>query len=205
MTFQSVPDCAEAVIRCSSGSQGMNNVLGFVFNAGGPVQANIDSLASIVDSYVGSDYLPFVAPGVGYLETFVRGLTNINDFSASDSTNAGSGTMSGTLELPTNVTFCVTLRTAYTGRSARGRFYALPFTNNGMASINAVTSTYANGIRTFLRSVQAAALVAGWSLSIISRRTAGAPRLIGTHFVVTDIDYRNLIPDSQRGRLPQGH
>jgi len=51
----------------------------------------------------------------------------------------------------------------------------------------------------------AAALVAGWSLSIISRRTAGAPRLIGTHFVVTDIDYRNLIPDSQRGRLPQGH
>jgi len=205
MSFQSVPNCAEAVIRCSTATQGVNNVLGFFFAAGGPVQTNMDDLSATVNASVASDYLPFVAPGVGYIETYVRGLTSITDYSSVNASGAGPGTMAGSLELPTNVSFCITLRTAFTGRSARGRFYSLPFTDAGMASINAVTATYANGVRSFLRNLQAAVLVNGWSLVIISRFTGGAPRLVGDHFTVTNIDYRNLIPDSQRGRLPQGH
>jgi len=204
MPFQSIPECAEVVIHGQGGSKAIANVLGF-WMPGGYLQADLDNLASAIDIAVGADYLPFVAAGSAYIRTDVRGLENVVDLTSSASSQAGPGTMSGTFELPSNVAFCVTLRTGLTGRSARGRFYSWPFADSGLSAVDTVTTTYANGIKTFVNACLTAGLSEGWYLSILSRRSLGALRPVGVHYTVTNIDYRNRTTDSQRGRLPANH
>jgi len=204
MPFQSIPECAEAVIIGQGGSKSIANVLGF-WKPGGYNQTDIDNLAAAIDSVVGSDYLDWVAAGSAYIATTVRGLENVVDLSAINAANAGPGTMAGTFELPSNCSFCVTLRTGLTGRSARGRFYTWPMADSALSAVDTVTTTYANGIVTTLTGFQSAALAEGWYLSILSRRSLGAVRPVGTHYTVTGIAYRNRSLDSQRGRLPANH
>jgi len=204
MTFQSIPECAEVVIHGLGGSKAIANVLGF-WKPGGYDLTDLQNLADAIDIAVGADYLPFVAAGSAYTVTVARGLENIVDLSASASTQAGPGTMAGTFELPSNVTFCVTLRTGLTGRSARGRFYSWPFADSGLSAVDTVTTTYADGIKTFVNACKVAGASAGWTMSILSRRSAGALRPVGVHYDVTNIDYRNRTTDSQRGRLPSNH
>jgi len=113
--------------------------------------------------------------------------------------------MSGVDNLPSNVTWVATLRSAFTGRSARGRFYTMPFTDLGLASINAVTSTFATAIIAFLEDVQARVTTNGWEMVVVSRFHNKTPRDPGIFFPITDIVARNLLTDSQRGRLTRGH
>jgi hypothetical protein len=204
MPFQAVPDCAQAVIRCNRNSQEMVNILHF-YHPLGYTQSDLDALAAAVDSQVGAHYIHSMAPSVGYLSTDVKGLALVNDLTSIDSTSVGSGDMSGVDNLPSNVTWVATLRSAYTGRSARGRFYTMPFTDLGLASINAVTSTFATSVITFLNDVVAQALLAGWTMVVVSRFHNKAPRTTGIYFPITNITARNYLTDSQRGRLTRGH
>ncbi len=204
MPFQAVPDCAQAVIRCNRNSQEMVNVLHFHHSAGYG-QTDINNLAADIDASVGSHYVIAMAPSVGYLSTDVKGLALVNDLTHSVATNAGAGSMSGVDNLPSNVTWVATLRSAFTGRSARGRFYTMPFTDLGLASINAVTSTFATAIIAFLEDVQARVTTNGWEMVVVSRFHNKTPRDPGIFFPITDIVARNLLTDSQRGRLTRGH
>jgi len=203
MPFQSVPNCAKVAIEGSLGSKQLVNVLHFKF-AGTYGQSDIDALAQAVDNAVGSDYLPIITAGATYSQSVATGLENINDLTATDATNAGAGT-SGGASLPNNVSFVVTLRTGLTGRSARGRFYCWPMGAGDLFSANTVTVALANQAVAFLQQVQLNAAAVNWALGIVSRRTLGAVRPTGVFFPVNDIAYRNLLTDSQRGRLPIGH
>lgn len=204
MPFISVLNTAEAVIHGDLGGQGLANILHFEIT-GGYTQTDIDNLASLIDGEVGSNYLPLMNGNIIYTETTVRGLQNINDLHSVDATSTGTGTNSGN-PLPANVSLCVTLRSALSGRSARGRFYAFPPGAGALqSSPNLFTSTYAAAVVTFLNGVAASAAAAGWSLVITSFIANKAPRLLGKNFLVTQIANRNLIADSQRGRLPKGH
>lgn len=203
MTFQSVPDCAEAVISFNSDGKIVNNVLGF-FKTGGFSQLDINNLATMVDTAVLASYVPHVSVGVLYEQTLVRGLTNINDFSAAISGGGTVGGISGNA-LPANVTLCVTLRSPLTGRSARGRFYAVPTGVSQQFTQNTFAAAYITGIETFLDAIQSGATSLAMEFSVISRFTLGARRTVGTHFPITTIASRNNEIDSQRGRLTQGH
>jgi hypothetical protein len=203
MPFQSVPETVELVIRGDIGGQTIANVIGFR-KTGGYVQADLDALAILSDAQVGSDYLPLISSGVNYDSVLVRGLENIIDLSSTENTNAGPGTASGT-GIPANNTFCVTLRSLYTGRSARGRFYAWPTIATNYSAPSVLSSTYGNAVVTFLNNLKTGAATAGWSMVIISRFSLGVKRPVGVTTNVTTIAYRNLIGDSQRHRLPRGH
>jgi len=203
MAFQSVPETAEAVIIADVAGKSMVNVLGFKF-ATGYTQNDIDALALAVSTRVGSGYRPFLTAGCTYLGTLVRGLELPNDYSKLDVTGAGLGAVGGA-QNPNNVTLCITLRTGFTGRSARGRFYALPTGVSEFSAANVFSSAYGNGLVTLLTNIKADAGAIGWSLCVISRFAAHATRPVGITFPVATIQYRNLIADSQRGRLPVGH
>jgi hypothetical protein len=181
----------------------MVNVLGFHFGAAYS-GLDIQNLAIAADARIGSGYVPYMTAGMSYDFAHVRGLTNLNDFEATAATAAATGGTTGA-QLPNNVALCMTLRTAVTGRSARGRFYAFPTGISTLSAANTFTVGYANGIKAFLAQLQLDAAALGWGMVVISRFTGGAPRSAGTTFLVTNIDYRNLICDSQRGRLPIGH
>jgi hypothetical protein len=203
MAFQSVPECAELVIQAVGDGKAMNNVLGFRF-PGGYSALDIQALAIAADARIGSDYLPLIHGNITYISALVRGLQDQNDFSSNVGTSTGPGTASGDL-LPTNVTFCITVRTALTGRSARGRFYALPTGASNQSGVNTFSSAYATALVNFLTQLYLDAGAAGWTPVIISRFHNNAARPTGVAFNVVNATFRNRIMDSQRGRLPVGH
>jgi len=203
MAFQSVPNCAEVVIRGLALTKPIANVVGFRFGTL-PVEADLQQLADTVDAWVGTDYLPLTSNQTTYLVTNARGLTFENDVEAFAATATGPGTQSGSA-MPANATLCLTLRTGKTGRSARGRFYAWPFSSSVLVDAQNVLPAYGTALATALNHLKTLAAVDGWQMVVISRFTLGAQRPTGITFAVTAIESRNTLVDSQRGRLAPNH
>jgi len=175
------------------------NVLNFRFSTA-YTQSDLDNLAAAVDTKVGSNYLPSIADNVIYAQTHVRGLSASVDMESFDNTHAGNGTAGGT-PMPSNVTFCVSLRTGLTGRSARGRFYAVCPATGDLDTSDTMTSGYASDIVAFLDAVKTLALSAGWTLVVISRQNAGVRLTTAVARAVTTVEATDLAVDSQRRRL----
>jgi hypothetical protein len=203
LPFQPVPNCAEAVTSFSVGGKEMVNVLHFLF-AGSYAQGDLDALASAIDAEVTLNYLPVVTAAALYVETRVRGLTVENDLHSVNNDGSAAGGAAG-IEAPSNVSFCVTLRSNFTGRSARGRWYAVPPSSSIIGADSTASSAYVVALLAYLDGVKAAAAAIGWQLVIASRHHNGALRPLGVPFVVTSISARNHTLDSQRGRLPKNH
>jgi len=203
MAFIPAVNCAEAVIQMTAHSKNMNNVLNFQY-ATAYGQPELDNLAAAIDSVVGANYLPWVNVATTYNGTLVRGLTSQIDLQAFDNTNAGTGTGSGA-SLPSNVTLCVTLRTGFTGRSARGRFYSMPAAASALLAASEFTATYTAAMDTLLNNFATAAQSVSWTMVIVSRYSNGLPRTTALTHPVTSIQVRNGLSDSMRSRLPVGH
>lgn len=203
MPFQSVPNCAEAVIKATVDGVNVFNVLNFWFPSGYG-QSDIDNLASAVDDIWGTNILPHLHTSYLYAGTFVRGLANIVDLQGQDLTNAGAGAEGGD-SFPNNVAFVLTLYTGHTGRSARGRMYIGGIPASKTATQNTLDATYAGILVTDMLGMITAALAVGWQMTVVSRQSLGAVRPVGINTVVSSIVARNLVLDSQRRRLPTGH
>lgn len=203
MAFQPALDCAEIVINASGGGKAMANVLN-VHYPGSYTQADLDNLSSAVDNIVGADYIPLMGSNLFYDNTTVRGLSAPVDLISINNTSAGAGAASGA-PMPNNTTLCFRLQTGFTGRSARGRFYAFPTGLSNFSLANVYGATYADAIVSMLQSIQAACVTNGCTLVILNRVSGGFPLVTPVARAVTTIDYRNLDLDSQRGRLVQGH
>jgi len=203
MTFQTAPECAEAVVQATFGGKAVNNVFNFWY-PGGYDQTKIDNLAVAVDVAVGNTGLICWNNDVLYEGTLARGLQDIIDLTSTATTNSGPGT-AGTGIMPANVSFVITLRTGFTGRSARGRVYMLPLDAGAFDNINEVSAAYADLAEDFVEAVVAEAATAGWTLVVLSRISGKAVRPAATHLTVTQVVARNRISDSQRHRLPKGH
>jgi hypothetical protein len=203
MTFQSAPNCAEAVIQASFGGVNLANVINFR-KLSGYNQDDIDLLATTVDEQVGAHYRTFLSADVTYNGTLVRGLQDELDFTSFDPTHAGVGGLTDD-SLPANVTLCATLRTGLTGRSARGRFYMLPTVVTQMTTPNTFASAVGTALALFLNDLKDATFAVSWDMVIVSRFNAGVKRGTAIANKVTSIEVRNLLSDSQRGRLPAGH
>jgi len=202
MSFQSVPNCAEADIIFSANNVIVQNSVKFTFVGGGYDQSNIDDLAVAIDDWVSTSYLPIVSNQVSYLRTEVRGLEDEFDFFALEDAGAALGGQSFA-PLPNNVTFAVKFGSGLTGRSARGRAYmiglytAVPGTDENFA-----VDGYAAGAVAVWEALPTALVGTGWTHVIVSRFHDGAPRTTGIFFPVTTYSFVDKRLDSQRGRLP---
>jgi len=121
--------------------------------------------------------------------------------SSSNADNAGAGTDSDDA-LPNSVSLCLTVRTAFTGRSARGRIFAMAPTVVQAPVPNFVTTGYRDAIVAAYEACRTRITSLGYQMVVVSRFSGGAPRAVGITFPVTSIVARNLRLDSQRGRMP---
>jgi len=201
MAFQSVPDCASAVVHFTQATQEVVNVLTFAY-PGGYDQSAIDALAVAMDAAVGTYWLPLIHAGVNYDGVTVKGLENIIDLFDIETTNAGPGTSSGGTQ-PNNVTWAMRFVTGATGRSSRGRMYVVGLPSNQVDNSNdTITSGRATAWQTALVNTENDVAATGWIHVIVSRFTGGAQRPTGVYRVVTGVGWHDLGLDSQRGRLP---
>lgn len=101
---------------------------------------------------------------------------------------------------PMNVSCCVSLKTGYGHRSARGRFYICGIPDgkvSGNGFVQAWRDALSVAFNTFLGAVQASNLT--WVVA--SRYHEGEPRPLGVCTPITGVGIDNIV-DSQRRRLP---
>lgn len=103
---------------------------------------------------------------------------------------------------PNNAAFCVSFRTAGRGRSARGRNYVA-----GLPESEVVRSRLVGAFRTQLVAAYEEilppdALAPGYTWVVVSRFTAGAPRVTALVQPITAVSSVDDVVDSQRRRLP---
>lgn len=202
MAFQSVPGTAEAVVRIQLNGVISTNTFYFE-QGGGYTQSDIDNLASLVDAWVDNEYLPLISADAAYLSTNVRGLENIVDLAAVDSTGAGVGGVAQK-PLPANVTIAIKRETGLTGRSARGRVYIIGMPITWLpTNENLVDPTLLTGMVAALNALRVdVAASSSWEEVVVSRYSNGVKRTTGVVFPVTTYINTDNTVDSQRGRLP---
>jgi len=199
MAFIPFTDCAEAVFNFTLNGKPAANVMNFQYT-GAYDQTAIDDLAAVLDLAVWTYLLQYMQSNVQYLNVLVRGLTSPIDLTATNGDNADSGAASGTL-LSNQTSYVITLGTGFTGRSARGRYYAMPMGLVNTTSPRAVSTSYANAMVDAIADMLVDAATAGWDGVIASRETGGAPRTTGVTFLITDIIAGALNIDTQRRRV----
>ena len=174
----------------------------FVYRkAGGYNATEIANLALGCATIGGAYVKALINEEAGFMGVVATGLENENDYTYNSTANAGSGSVTGA-GLPPNVTLAISLLTAKTGRSARGRFYTVAMSESQIDEPAFALLAYANAWEDAMSIVKANALTIGWQQVVLSRFHNGAKRGVAIAEPVVSIRHHNLVLDSQRGRLP---
>lgn len=200
-----VPNAAQMrLIWAHSGQLYALNVMGVV-NAGNIAitQALVNAVGAAIKTGFGTSFLnAAVSSAVQLTNVGLRDIRTPNTSELIDTGAAVAGT-AGTDFLPPQTAFCVTLRTAFAGRSFRGRCYLPGFAEvqNTAAGVNTDPST----ATAFVAAIKAALISNALDLGVISRPNPDAtPPRVGSINTVTAIVSRDGVWDTQRRRAVPG-
>jgi hypothetical protein len=202
MAFVPTPNVIQVEIRASvSGERCENRVMIDVFHE--PTLADMTSIANIFSTFLAASWIPLLPSTTVITELYLKSLHAQNAPEATFPLPAGSYTgTASSVALPNNVSFCVSLRSNMTGRSARGRLFWLSLPELAVVG-NTVDSTYAANVRSAVQQIDVGMTAAGYEWVIVSYRTNNAPRVGGPiYFSVNSVTTVDLTVDSQRRRLP---
>lgn len=199
MAFVPVPNTAMCEVRGTLFGQQIENTLYFEFSTP-PSQADLDTLADAVGLWWRTTVMTTnLSQDYTYRETFVTDLTTATSPTAVSIVGAGTAGSIANPSMPGNVAIVVSIRTAGRGRSSRGRNFisGLPQT---YCVANAYDGTEAGQLTTAYDTLITTPPT-GWEWVVVSRFTAGAPRVTGQTIPVTSAGVVDLYLDSQRRRL----
>lgn len=199
MAFQSAPNTVEVNPRFVGDGVPMENAMTFS-RAGGYDLADITALADAVQAWVISDYLPLVNNLVTSTGTYVKGLEFAEDVQYTALTGAGTAGAVGSA-MANNVTKAITLRSGLTGRSSRGRLFAVGLSATQLNGVASIEQSYVDDIIAALEALKVIIEALGWIWVIVSRYHNNAKRAVAVNFNVNAFGTSDLTTDSMRGRL----
>lgn len=202
MVFQPVVNAAEAAIHGLLHGKPVTNVLNFAFTTE-PTESDLQTLATTVDTWMGTTWLPDVSAEYEYLGTSAKSLISATAPYATAALGAGVGGRVETTPVSNQVSFAIRFTSALTGRSNRGRFYVAGLTDGDFSSPNYVDISRVSAWVTNLGTLQAACLAVDFTLSIVSRVQGGVRLDFGELIPVTAIGFSDLRVDTMRRRLPK--
>ena len=201
MAFQSVPETVEIAVTGLQGQQRLQNTFHARF-IGGYSQADIDTLAGVIDQVVVDEWKPLWSNNCTYQGVIVRGLESSVDLIGTDGSGAGPGGVSS-VPMPNSVALAVKKLSGFTGRSARGRIYVFGIPSNVKdADENFITVLAGNAFKDATEDIRIAIDLAGWVPVIVSRFADGIVRPTGVTFTWTDSQLSDFRFDSRRDRMP---
>lgn len=201
MAFQRVPDTAEIILEGLMGGQQIINTF-YGHMEGGYAIADVEALATDVDTWVLADWLPNMPSNYEYVRTTVRGLNAAIDLIATANANAGPGeALPSTLS--NNASFSVKRSSGFTGRGARGRVFLPPPTASFMLDDNHVSPAGVSAFHAALVGLDAVISGAGWIPVMVHRVEAGVPLAVAVVFTVVEWIVVDNVIDSMRRRLPK--
>lgn len=201
MAFQSVPETAGVVVRYTQNSV-LCTMTFYGRKGGGYDSADITALAAGFDSWADTEFKSRISTEMTYDGVEVTGLEFENDIQVVDTTEAGAG-VNTSRPTSNNVAFVLTRRSAFTGRSARGRVYFPVLIDNIAASNeNLIEVSTADSKLACVALTNLVLNNAGFAPVIVSRFSGGVKREVGVTFPLLTYEYRDLRVDTMRGRLP---
>lgn len=182
------------------------NVLGVVNSTSVNItQALTNTLGTAIKSaFTSSAHAASISTTVTLVNIGLRDLRTANTAEFLDSGAAVAGTQALEL-LPPQTSLCITLRTAFAGRSFRGRVYLAGFTEGDNIAGGATNSATSTPAVAFVTAIQSALVAQSLNLGVIHRPTQ-APLPVTSGFItpVTSIVCRDLVWDTQRRRAIPG-
>lgn len=168
-----------------------------------PTVGDMDDIDTNISSIITTFWVPLLPPSWAMTEIFMRSLHTENDIQQTYPKSAGTftGTNAG-VALPNNVTFCVSLRTGFAGRSARGRLY-WPALIETLVTGNTLDTGYVADIVEAVDGLRSNIALLSYAWVIVSYINGGAPRVGGpVYFLVDTVLAVDAVVDSMRRRLP---
>lgn len=188
----------KAEIRFTWNNQLVENVLHFQHSIDAPNPTNMQDLATVIEGQVNPSWLTNMTSTCTFREVYVESYAGEFSISASQ-VGSGVGAV-GVNSMPGNATFCLSLRTAFVGRTRRGRMYTIGM-DESQQSAGVVSSTYRNNWITLLEQLKAAAGAANWIWVVASFWSGGVERATGLVTPVESVIAVDDFVDSQRRRL----
>jgi len=167
---------------------------------GGIDAAVIADTANEMGGWVEAQLMPLLSGSLVFLGVEAKNL-DIEDGGVAIYTP--TGTVVGGIAspaLPGNVSYCISLRTASSGRSFRGRKYiaGIPLS---MRTENTIDSTWSADLVAAFNDLIAVFEALGKFLVVVSRVADGVERLVGVATHVSAAQVTDMFIDSQRRRL----
>lgn len=201
MPFVPAPDVCLAEIVMQLDGQVVENTLYFEASAG------LDTgLMATLGAALVTWWTDFIAPGVSE-QLLLTGI-NLTDLSTPTSPGVfvpvvpsvpGEGTSPAE---PNNVALCVSFRTQFRGRSARGRNYVVGLQNSQVTNSHIDAGVGDFFITAYQQLQGAGDFVAGLQWGVLSRFSGGDPRTTALFRPITAVTVVDNTLDSQRRRLP---
>lgn len=200
MAFIPVPNVCQAEIRLLWDGQRCENTL--YFDYGAPTTpGDRQALAAGLFDWWNDNIKPLTATTAALSEVYVTDLTSQSSGTWSEAAAPPiPGTHTGE-SLPNNVTICISFRTAFRGRSSRGRNYFIGLTEDVVAQ-NTIAPLTAGAITSAYNQLFNLAGDLGCSWVVVSRYQNNNPRPVGLAQTVTSVLIVDGTVDSQRRRLP---
>jgi hypothetical protein len=210
MAVQAVSNSAVLRLRWSGTTRAWNNILGLIYTTGGTPtfdQATVDAIYTAIRGASSTTALMALMAGTTVLEGI--GLRNFSipnqtEFLSSGAPLAGAGVGD---QLPLSNAACVTLRTALSGKSFRGRVYISGWTEaendaNGriLASANTAAAAFISGIGGVLAPHFLGLAVLSRPRDAVTIPVKTRPANAGHVTILTLAEARNTKWESQRRR-----
>lgn len=168
---------------------------------GEPTLANMGTLATALQSWLTTDYANRLPQEVVITQLQLTSLHTQNAVQLTVPLNIVGVVAGGAM--PNEVSYCVSLRTGFIGRSARGRFYILGVPTGVMTLQNRINAAYRTNITNTIGALRTTIASTGFLQVIVSYISNGVPRPGGpVYFVVQSATTTDDIVDSQRRRRP---
>jgi len=200
MPFVPAPNIVMCEMRATVDGQKVENRM-MVNVLHTPTTGDLNTLNGLFHSFIDDIYNQFCHPGVLWTEVVSTDMGASDGEQISESVGT-AGTATG-VAVPNETSFCLSLHSTSRGRSARGRFFVLPFTYQFVDPPNKVLSTFAANWVADLETLLGQIVTAGYEPTIVSYRSDNAPRVGGpVYFTITSVVATDLVLDSQRKRKP---
>lgn len=200
MPFVAAPNIVMCEILAQKDGQNIENRLMVdVFHA--PTPADLTTLQTLLTDWCNLTYRTLLPADVTITGLKLTSQQTINDIQLQTAL-----ALVGTVAVPSapnEVTYCISLRSGVSGRSARGRFYWLGLALANIATTNRVGALFRTNTTAAVQSLINNISGAGYKWAIVSYRSNNAPRPGGpVYFPLVSATTTDDIVDSQRRRRP---
>lgn len=200
MAFVPAPNIIQVELRASKALVNVENRW-FINTFHEPTAADMLAIAIAINPQIVADWLPLLPTDLVFREMHQRSLHTANGIERSDAFSPlNVGTAAGE-PLPNSNTICASLRSLFSGRSARGRLYWMGLTIDQVTT-NQVNALVLNDIQDAIRNTRNAISALGFQWTLVSFISNGVPRPGGpVYFIMQDAIFVDARVDSQRGRM----